>query len=136
MSGEKQRWSERLGVGGRMQYDFCSGTQVTSRAVRRINTAQLYNKARDGEEAAVRSIIEDGAIVDSKDINRRGRLSLTAEKGYLGIVQLLVQNKVDASSKDKYGQTALHLPIREGHSEVVRFLIGKKADMRADPRHS
>jgi len=56
--------------------------------------------------------------------DKNNSLRLAAEKGYVNIVESLVQLKgVNISSTDSAGDTALHLAARKGHLNIVRLLL-------------
>ena len=59
-----------------------------------------------------------------------GNLFKAAEKGYLGIVKYLVENKAQSvNSKDSSDQTPLHQAAFNGHLNIVKYLVDNGADL-------
>lgn len=51
--------------------------------------------------------------------------------GYLGIIQLLVEQGADVHARDNHGWSPLHRAVLWDHIQVVQFLINKGADVNA-----
>ena len=72
-------------------------------------------------EKIVKLLIEQDVDMNSKNVNGRTPLSLTAE---YGIVKLLIErDDVDMNSKDDYGRTSLSWAAAHGHETIVKMLI-------------
>lgn len=67
--------------------------------------------------------------LDYKDKNGRTALSWAAEKGNLGLVQLLIDKGADISSRDKNKDTILMWAVRGNNPEIVKLLIEKNVDV-------
>jgi ankyrin repeat protein len=77
-------------------------------------------------KAVVKLLLDNGAEVDSKDIEYGGTpLSWAAEKGHEAVVRLLLDNGAEVDSKDKSAQTLLSWAAESGHETVVKLLKSK-----------
>jgi ankyrin repeat protein len=83
---------------------------------------------RHGDSAVVRRLIEQGAVIDSKDRHGQTALMIAAMRGYTAIVKLLVENKAALNHTAKYNLSALMLAVVNGHAEIVRALVDAGAD--------
>lgn len=61
----------------------------------------------------------------------RTTLHLAAMKGYLPIVQMLLERGIDINARDNNGWTALHLAAERGQQQVVKLLLDRGADLYA-----
>jgi len=61
----------------------------------------------------------------------RTTLHLAAMKGYLPIVQMLLEKGMDINARDNYGWTPLHLAAERGQQAVVKALLERGADVYA-----
>jgi ankyrin repeat protein len=52
-------------------------------------------------------------------------------RGYLVIVQMLLEKGIDINTRDSQGWTALHLAAERGQHEVVKLLLDRGADVYA-----
>jgi hypothetical protein len=83
----------------------------------------LSYAARKGYEAFVRQLLDNGAMVDTKDNKGKTPLSWAAAHGHEAVVKLLLgTGKVDVDTKDKFGQTPLFWAAARGHEAVVKLL--------------
>ncbi len=58
-------------------------------------------------------------------------LILTASKGYLDIVELLVKHGIDIHAKNNEKKTALHVAAEFHHSTIVDFLLAHGANINS-----
>ena len=64
------------------------------------------------------------SVADTKDKNGRSPLSWAAEKGYIAIINLLLETgEADAESTDNTGWTPLSWAARSGYEAVVKLLL-------------
>ena len=92
----------------------------------------LLRVAAEGQEVVVQQLLDNGAELNSKDMNGRTPLSWAAENGHEAVVKLLLgRDDVAADSQDTYGQTPLSWAAEKGHEAVVKLLLGRD-DVAAD----
>jgi ankyrin repeat protein len=93
----------------------------------------LFDAAREGDVARVKSII--AAKVDVNAKNKKGKTALmwASMNGHVEVVKALLDAKADVNAKDNsiFGQTALVWAAMEGHVEVVKLILDAKADVNA-----
>ena len=65
----------------------------------------------------------------------RAALHFACLKGYLPIVQYLIQKGANIDSKDMYKETPLHHACWKGNLTVVQYLIEKGANIEAKDRN-
>lgn len=87
----------------------------------------LARAARDGDLAAARNALAEGADPNARDDLGSPALGLAASGGYIDIVQLLLDSGADVSLKDSADMPALTLAARDGQIEVVELLIARGA---------
>jgi ankyrin repeat protein len=95
----------------------------------------LFDAAREGDLARVKSLIAAKADVNAKNKKGRTRTALmwASTNGHVEVVKALLAAKADVNVKDNsiFGQTALVWASMEGHVEVVKLLLDAKADVNA-----
>ncbi|KAK2790234.1 hypothetical protein FQN52_005731 [Onygenales sp. PD_12] len=87
----------------------------------------LFSAVRNGDEAMVRLLIKEGAVVDSLDKDNTTPLSLAATAGYESIAKLLIDRGAAVDSAGTGNETPLLFAARNGHEKVVRLLIDRGA---------
>jgi hypothetical protein len=95
--------------------------------------AALFDAARRGDAAAVRSLVRSGIDPNGRDGERRTPLMEAARRGHSEAVRALIAEKADVDASTPGGSTALMEAANEGHAEVVRALLDAGAD--PDARH-
>src|SRR5678815_6011567 len=85
--------------------------------------AELLQAARRGSEAMVRSLLDQGAAVDSR--NRLGdtSLNLAAKNGHTRLGLLLIERGADVNQKDLAGVTPLMSAAYNGDLELTQALL-------------
>ncbi|TVY77839.1 Ankyrin repeat, PH and SEC7 domain containing protein secG [Fusarium oxysporum f. sp. cubense] len=77
----------------------------------------------EGAVKIARFILEQGAIqVDCEDNKGQTPLSLAAEHGKRGIVQVLLEVSRDPDSKDQDGNSPFYYAVRSGHGPIAELL--------------
>ena len=90
---------------------------------------KLWEAARTGDAAAVKSLLEQGADVNAKFRYGQTALFKAAERGHAEVVRLLLERGADANVKDTfYGATPMTWAVDKGHVEAVRALLAKGAE--------
>jgi serine/threonine protein kinase len=106
-------------------------TKITVEEQRKYNKV-LFDAAKNGHSEMVKSLLEAGAEVDSKDIlEKQTPLSMAAKNGHLEVVKSLLQAKAEVDVKATYGKTSLSWAAMNGHLEVVKSLLQAKAEVDA-----
>ncbi|KAI3975697.1 hypothetical protein MKX01_023123 [Papaver californicum] len=92
----------------------------------------LHRAATLGDVHGLRSCIEKGAVVNSRDQNGWTALHRASFKGQMESVKLLISNGAQVDPVDDAGYTPLHCATEAGHSEVASYLIknGALANMK------
>jgi ankyrin repeat protein len=111
-----------------------------------IGTTPLLRAARSGDTAAMKLLIERGALVDlpqvagatplmvavglgANPIDTRGKFR--TELDALASAAVLLDAGGDANARDDNGRTALHAAAAQGYSDVVKLLVERGADVAA-----
>jgi uncharacterized protein len=111
-----------------------------------IGTTPLLRAARAGDTAAMKLLIERGALVDlpqvagatplmvaaglgASSIDTRGKFS--TELDALAGAQVLLDAGADVNARERNGRTPLHAAAAKGYSDVVKLLVERGADVAA-----
>ena len=92
---------------------------------------KLIKNAMSGNLEIVKSLIEQGADVNAKDIDGWTALIRSSKKGYLEVVKYLIDKGADVNAKTNNGTTALMNSSDEEHLDIVKYLINKGADINS-----
>ncbi len=94
---------------------------------------QLWEAARNGDAAAVTSLLDQGADVNAKFRYGTTALFKASERGHTNVVKVLLARGADVTVKDTfYNATAMTWALQNDHFEVVRALLEKDASGAAD----
>ncbi|CAC5406644.1 unnamed protein product [Mytilus coruscus] len=77
-------------------------------------------------------LIQNGAIVSSRDGNGMTPLHLAARCGNFFVADVLISKKADVNATDSNNETPLHLAANQGHQPVMIRLINAKANVNAN----
>jgi len=92
--------------------------------------------AYKGDLAKVRSFVEQGIDVDSRDSEGRTALYYAAIQGKRDVVEFLLSRGANVNAKDKdVAFMPLHHAVGGGHKDVVELLIAKGADVNAKDKY-
>ncbi len=90
---------------------------------------QLWEAARKGDAAAVKSLIEKGADVNAKFRYGATALSYACDKGHTEVVNVLLENGAEVNVKDTFYQaTPISWAMQKGHLEIIAALLDKGAE--------
>ncbi|RYO96334.1 hypothetical protein DL764_007492 [Monosporascus ibericus] len=87
--------------------------------------------ARNGHEAVVKLLLNNGANLKSKSDNGQTPLLWAAENGHEAVVKLLLDKDAKLESKSDIGQTPLSWAAENGHEAVVKLLLKKDANLKS-----
>lgn len=94
--------------------------------------SRLWNGAINGDTAAIRAAVRDGAVVDSLDTrtnaNGRRALNWAALGNHVDAIQLLLELGAPIDATNVTGFTALHHAAEEGSLEAARVLLAAGAN--------
>jgi ankyrin repeat protein len=89
----------------------------------------LLRAARDGRLDIVKSRLEAGISVGTKDEKSQTPLSLAAENGYDEVASVLLEWKADPNTQDAELQTPLMHAASHGHADIMSLLLDNGADV-------
>ena len=84
---------------------------------------QFVLAARGGNVERVRTLLEQGAIVNSRDRNGDSPLNMAAAKGNVALVALLLRSGADVNLANLSGVTPLMSAVFAGQAELVRTFL-------------
>jgi len=107
---------------------LCAAAPARQQDREKLNE-QLWEAARKGDAAAVKSLLDGGADVNAKFRYDQTPLFKAAERGHTEVVRLLLERGAQPNLKDTfYGATPITWAAEKGHVEAVRALLEKGAE--------
>ena len=97
----------------------------------RPRSPALHDAVRVGDAAAVRSLLDSGALVDAGDEEGDTPLMLSITRNHAHIVPLLLDAGADFNRADEWEGTPLHRAAKHGRPAVVNALIAAGANPNA-----
>ncbi|NOY61603.1 MAG: hypothetical protein GXP10_00370, partial [Gammaproteobacteria bacterium] len=91
---------------------------------------QILQVARFGQQAALRSLLRDGADVESRDDAGNSALIVAAGAGHAAVVDMLLQAGADSNAANSDGDTALIAAAEKGYVDVLRALNSAGGDIQ------
>lgn len=91
----------------------------------------LFEATRNGDTGRVRTLLDSGADVNSRDESTRTLSMHAAIFNRIDVAQLLLDRNAEVNARNNKAETALALAAREGHPDIVRVLLRKGADVNA-----
>ena len=88
---------------------------------------RLLDAAKNGQRAAVQSLLDQGGSPKATDEQGRTPLHLAASHGHQATAEALLRAGAELQARDKAGKTPLDLAEAGGHSGLAAFLLGKGA---------
>ncbi len=93
--------------------------------------SKLIAAVKNNDEEMVKSLIEKGANVNSKDKYGHTALIYASEEGYKEIAKLLIDGGANVNATNKSKVTALMWASQKGYKEIVQLLIEAGANVNA-----
>ena len=93
----------------------------------------LFEAASKGLLEDVRTLVQSGVDVDSRDREQRTALMIAAVGRHLDVMAYLLDSGADIHAMDRYGMTALSWASMDTRADAVEMLIARGADCRTDP---
>lgn len=92
------------------------------------NKPLLMQAVMEHQSQMVKTLLEDGAIVESSESGNSSPLHLAAERGYLDILELLIRSSKKINFLTSTSETALHHATKANQMSSVEMLLKSKAD--------
>lgn len=93
-----------------------------------LGSDDLFDAARRGDVADVKTALDKGVAVDTKWRYDQTALFIAARRGHSDVVRLLLERGATADVKDSfYGMTAVTAATEKGDPEIVTMLLDKGA---------
>lgn len=112
------------------------GANIEARSYWGDRETALHCAALEGQEAAVRALVERGAELDTKAQSRSTALHFAVEFEKAGIVKFLIDNgaSINIQKDDETGNTAIHLAIQNEDELILVLLLESGANITAQNR--
>lgn len=94
---------------------------------KRVRATRLHQAAREGDEEAVKSLLNAGADINAKDINEVTPLHEAALWGHKEVIELLLDYGADIEAHTDNGWTPLHSAVNRGVIDAVGLLLKRGA---------
>ncbi|OPB43637.1 hypothetical protein A0O28_0099250 [Trichoderma guizhouense] len=92
----------------------------------------LHIAARNGHEAMVQLLLDEGFGLESRDEEGDTPLQDAAANGHEAVVKLLLQKGANLDIKNKNGDTPLLMAVENSHEAVTKLLLEKSANKGAE----
>ncbi len=93
-----------------------------------LMTSDWEDAVRRGDAVRVRSLIEGGAAIDSKDGHGQTGLMVASARGQTEVVRVLLEHSAALDVTAKYNLSALMLAVINGRGNIVEMLLRAGAD--------
>jgi ankyrin repeat protein len=101
----------------------------TFQELKQLLDNKLIQACENGTIEDVKSLVENGADVNAKNVLKMTPLHFACKNGNLETVKFLFDNGADVNAKNVLKMTPLHFACKNGNLETVKFLVGKGADV-------
>ena len=78
--------------------------------------------ALNGDLDQMRMLVEAGVVVNAADHDRRSVLHIAASRGYIKMVQYLIEHGGDVNATDRWGATPITEALYQNHANIVDVL--------------
>lgn len=92
------------------------------------NSPELCSAAYRGDDILARTLLQNGADVNSRDRNGCTPITEAVGGGHLSTVKLLIEKGGDLNAPCASGANPLFIAASRGHEDIVRLLLEKGAD--------
>jgi ankyrin repeat protein len=94
----------------------------------------LVNSARFGDLVTLKTLLNQGANINSRNGFGKTPLHLAAQQGYTNIVKELLKRGARVNPRDRWGITPLHLAVMQERTNIVKDLLkaGAKPEYRTN----
>jgi len=93
------------------------------------NSTELCSVAYRGDDILVRSFLQNGANVNSRDDNGCTPITGAVGGGHTSTVELLIDNGADVNAPCNSGVNPLFIAADRGHVAILRLLLDRGADV-------
>lgn len=94
-----------------------------------VQAKALWKAAREGDLAAIQSLLDDGVDVNSPTQYGATALSYAVDRGHKEVVKLLLERGANPNSRDSfYGATPFTWALSDGDIELIRLLVDGGAE--------
>ena len=94
-----------------------------------LGMTKLHHAVHAGDLGLVESVIESGAIVDSRDENGQTPLHYAAERGFIECMEVLLNHGADLNIIDKFGFSPFLWAVVAGQEGATARLLAMGADV-------
>jgi len=98
-------------------------------------TIMMHDASASGRLTIIRSLLDRGIDVNSRNTDRETSLHVASEQGRLEVARLLIDRGADVNCRDNVGQTPLHMSSESGHLDVSRLLLDHGAHVDTACQH-
>ncbi|KAK2746815.1 hypothetical protein FQN57_002857 [Myotisia sp. PD_48] len=91
----------------------------------------LLKAVWQGDVNTVRRLLEEGADIRARDLDKGTALHIAVRNGYESIVQLLLEKGVDIEAEDVNGEKPLFLVAKSGNLSLARLLLCFDAEIES-----
>ena len=82
----------------------------------------LFDAIAEGNQETVRSLIQDGVDINTRDLVGWTPLMVAAAQGSISTVQILIEAGADINAKTREGQTALNIAAQSANTFTLALL--------------
>ena len=83
----------------------------------------LFTSAAKGDDAVVRVLLTNGALVDQRSASGATSLFIACQSGAVAVAETLLASGADAVLADGAGATPLYVACQNGHAAAVELLL-------------
>jgi len=106
-----------------------STTELNKYFDRYDSSYYLFKACKNGNEGAVKFLLEHGADMTIKDKDNRLALAWACESGNLHLVKYLVRLGADINNENNLGVTHLFNACNSGNLNIIKYLIEQGLDI-------
>jgi ankyrin repeat protein len=96
---------------------------------------RLHRAAEKGDDAAVRTLLGQGAAVDARDAAKATPLLVATRHNHVGAARALIQAGADVNAKDAIQDSPYLYAGARGHLEILQATLAAGADLKSTNRY-